>query len=134
MTITAPLVCIVDDADDYRFLLETNFKQYLPNCLLHLFTDGEDFLAALPQLSQKPQLIILDQHMPGWSGHQTLIALKQQTIYRSIPVVMMSADATHSEIACFYQAGAAAFLRKSVEFNGLQENLLNAYQYASKLN
>lgn len=124
-------VCLVDDADDYRFLVEAIFKRYLPSCSLSLFANGQAFLDALPQLSEKPNLVLLDQHMPQLSGYQTLLALKQQPKYRSIPVVMMSADASHSEIGSFYQAGAKSYLVKPTDFNALKETILGACQLVS---
>ncbi len=125
-------ICLVDDSADYRLLVEKTLRHQLPHCRILSFGDGQTLLNELLQMGEKPNLIILDQHMPKWSGHQTLMALKQHPAHRSIPVVMMSMDATHSEINNFYQAGAAIFLRKSMDFNILKENLLLAYQYASK--
>lgn len=124
-------VCLVDDSADYRFLIQTVLKRQIPHCQLHLFADGQALLAGLPHLSEMPSLILLDQHMPGWNGHQTLVVLKQHPMYRAIPVVVMSADATHTEVTSFYQAGANRFLPKSMDLNALQESLLVAYQYAS---
>lgn len=128
------LICLVDDNADYRFIVEKVLKHQLPHCEISSFEDGQTFLNELLQMSKKPNLIILDQHMPGWSGYQTLIALKQHSACRSIPVVMMSMDATSTETASFYQAGAATFLKKSLDFNILQDTLSVAYQYASKPN
>ena len=125
-----PLVCLVDDADDYRLLVETIFKRFFPDYSFRSFVNGPAFLAALPQLSETPDLILLDQYMPLLSGYQTLVTLKQQTAYQSTPVVMMSVDASHSEIASFYQARAAFFLPKPMDFHVLEETLLAAYQYA----
>lgn len=129
----ATFVCLVDDTADYRSLVELIFKGYLPGCSLRSFENGQAFLNTLQQLSEKPNLVLLDQHMPGLSGYQTLVALKQQAQYRFIPIVMMSADASHSEISSFYGAGAATFLPKPMDFNTLTETLLTACQYASKL-
>jgi DNA-binding NtrC family response regulator len=124
-------VCVIDDTADYRFLVEVIFKRYLPDYSLRLFVNGQAFLDTLPQLGERPNLVILDQHMPLLSGYQTLVALKQQHPYRSIPVVMMSADASHSEIKSFYQAGATTFIPKPMDFDALKEALLAACQWAS---
>ena len=124
-------VALVDDAADYRLVVAAIFKRHFPSCLLRLFVSGQAFLDALPQLGKKPNLVLLDQHMPQLSGYQTLVELKQQTLYRSLPVVMMSADASHSEITSFYEAGATTFLAKPTDFNSLKETLLAACQYAS---
>lgn len=126
------LICLVDDAADYHVVVNATLKRCLPHGQLSSFLDGQAFLDELILMSKKPHLIILDQHMPGWSGHQTLLALKQQPACRFIPVVMMSMDASYSEVASFYQAGAATFLRKPTDFNAFQEILLMACQYASK--
>lgn len=126
-------VYVVDDEADYRLLVEGIFECYLPTYSLYLFENGQAFLDELPQMSEKPNLVLLDQHMSQLSGYQTLMALKQQPDYRSTPVVMMSSDASHSEIGSFYEAGAATFLTKATDFNTLKETLLAACQYASKL-
>ena len=125
-------VCLVDDTADYRLLVEAIFERYLPAYSLRLFVSGKAFLDTLPQLSEKPNLVLLDQHMPLLNGYQTLVALKGQSQYRFIPVVMMSADASHSEIKSFYEAGARCFLAKSTDFNALTETLVAACQLASK--
>ena len=127
-----PLVCLVDDTDDYRSLVETIFTRYIPVYSLRLFASGQRFLDALPQLEETVNLLILDQHMPGLSGHQTLLALRREPNYHSLPVVVMSSDASHSEIKSFYEAGAVCYLPKQVDFNALKETLLIACQYASK--
>ncbi|MBD2755159.1 response regulator [Spirosoma validum] len=127
-----PQVCLVDDTADYRFLVESIFERYIPAYSLRLFVNGQAFLDTLPLMDEKPNLVLLDQHMPQLSGYQTLVALKHQTNYWSIPVVMMSADASHSEISSFYEAGATSFLTKSTDFNALTETLLAACQHASK--
>lgn len=125
-------VYVVDDTADYRLLIGEIFKRYFPNYSLYLFANGQAFLDELPQMSQKPNLVLLDQHMPQLDGYQILMALKRQPDYRSIPVVMMSSDASHSETSNFYEAGAATFLTKATDLNGLKEMLLAACQYANK--
>jgi CheY-like chemotaxis protein len=103
----------------------------MPSYSLRLFDSGLTFLDALPELSA--DLIILDQHMPGLSGLQTLRAVKQQPHCRSQPVVMMSAAASPSEIISFYEAGAIRYLAKQADVTPLKDSLLLACQLASKL-
>lgn len=125
------VVCLVDDDADYRLLVDIIFRRNMPSYSLRLFDSGLTFLDALPELSA--DLIILDQHMPGLSGLQTLRAVKQQPHYRSLPVVMMSAAASHPEITSFYQAGAIRNLAKQADVTRLKDSLLLACQLASKL-
>lgn len=126
------VVCLVDDTAEYRFLVEAIFTRYMPAYRLHLFDNGQGFLDVLPELGELIDLVILDQHMPGLSGYQTLLAIRRETNYSLLPVVMMSSDASHSEIKSFYEAGATSYLPKQMDFDALKESLLAACQYASK--
>lgn len=127
-----PVVCLVDNTADYRFLVDVIFTRYMPAYRLHLFESGQGFLDALPELGESINLVILDQHMPGLSGYQTLLAIRRETNHRSLPVVIMSSDASHSEIKSFYEAGVTSYLPKQVDVDALKESLLAACQYASK--
>jgi CheY-like chemotaxis protein len=131
---TTRLLCIIDDAADYRFLLQQLFSQSLAAYSVRLFASGQAFLEALPQLSEKPDLIILDQHMPDLDGHETLLRLKQLPDYQMIPVVMMSAQASPEEINGCYHAGANSFLLKPIDYNTLKETMLTISQYWLELN
>ncbi len=130
----AQLVCIVDDSADYRFLLQQLFSRFLPVYPVHLFAGGQAFLNELPKMSHRPSLILLDRHMPGLDGHQTLLHLKQHSVYQRIPVVMMSADATPVEINSCYEAGVNSFLGKEVQFDLLKEKLSLTCRYWLEVN
>lgn len=116
-------VCAVDDTADYRVLVQYLLQRGCPQCDLSLFADGEGFLCALARFAQLPNLILLDLHMGPFDGYQTLLALKQQPTYQSIPVVMMSALATQQEIRACYGAGVNAFIQKSLDFDVFKHQL-----------
>jgi len=132
--ITTSLVCIVDDAADYGFILKKLLNQSFPTGSVSLFTDGQTFLDQLPQLSPLPSLILLDRHMPLLDGHQTLLFLKGHLAYKKIPVIMMSADASADEINGCYEAGVNSFLRKPVDFNTMKKQLEILGQYWLEFN
>ena len=52
--------------------------------------------------------------MPGW---EVLAQLKAQPETRSIPVIVISADATKPQINRLMQAGAATYLTKPLDVN-----------------
>lgn len=131
---TAPLVCIVDDGVDYRFLLQHVFNRCFPAYSASFFVDGKNFLDELPGLDQLPSLILLDRHMPNLDGHQTLVLLKAHPLYKKIPVVMMSADASAEEINGCYNSGVNSFLRKPIGFDLLNKQLSIICQYWLELN
>lgn len=122
-------ICIVDDTADYRLLLGHLFRHYFPAYSVSFFTDGSEFLASLPHLSHPPRLILLDRHMPQLDGHQTLLRLKGDAVYKKIPVVMMSVDAMEEEIRGCYEAGANSFFLKPLDFDLLKEELERLCRY-----
>lgn len=128
------LVCVVDDQADFRFLLYQIFNRFFPAYTVHFFDSGYALLDELTDLSPKPSLILLDRHMPQLDGHQTLLRLKGSSIYKKIPVVMMSADASAVEINSCYEAGANSFLMKNLDFHELKMMVEAVCQYWLKTN
>ena len=70
----------------------------------HLETIGDDHPA--------PDVILLDLHMPGLSGMQTLQAIRENPRWRTIPVVILSSSDDGRHIDQAYLGGANAYLVK----------------------
>ncbi|PYL18137.1 MAG: hypothetical protein DME30_04305, partial [Verrucomicrobia bacterium] len=62
-----------------------------------------------------PDLILLDLHLPDLDGHEVLRQLKSLDTTRDVPVVVISADATASQIDRLMKAGAMAYLTKPLD-------------------
>lgn len=63
----------------------------------------------------KPDIILLDIHLPDMTGQAVLESLKEDSATRSIPVVIISADASAGTLERLMQAGAAGYLTKPIE-------------------
>jgi CheY-like chemotaxis protein len=63
----------------------------------------------------RPDLIMLDVHMPDLSGFEVLELLNRDERTASIPVVMLSADASREQIQRFRDAGARDYLTKPLD-------------------
>ena len=78
---------------------------------------------------QRPDLILLDVHLPDLPGWEVLAALRADPATRDIPVVVISADATSRQVQRLTQAGAAAYLTKPIDvpklMRVLDEHLLS---------
>ncbi len=63
----------------------------------------------------RPDLILLDIHLPDINGHEVFRKLKEDPATRSIPVLIVSASAMPAEIDSMLQAGAASYLTKPLD-------------------
>lgn len=145
----ASTVYVVDDGADYRFLVRKVFTQFLPQYNVALFPGGDSLLSHLQTSPVRPALILLDLHMPGLSGIQTLMRLKQDPFgngpavagvepegtgpdarpVRSIPVVMVTSSSSAQEIQACYEAGANSCLAKPIGFGPLRQRLTQVCTY-----
>jgi signal transduction histidine kinase/ActR/RegA family two-component response regulator len=63
----------------------------------------------------RPDLILLDLHLPDIMGDEVLRQLREIPATRETPVVMISADATAGQIKRLLDAGARAYLTKPLD-------------------
>jgi signal transduction histidine kinase/ActR/RegA family two-component response regulator len=81
-----------------------------------------------------PDLILLDLHLPGMLGEEVLARLLEDPRTASIPVVILSADATPGRIERVLAGGAEAFLTKPLDvakFLGVIDEILERELEAS---
>jgi PAS domain S-box-containing protein len=64
---------------------------------------------------QRPDLILLDVHLPDGSGLDVLSALKNDKATAGIRVVVLSADASVQQVTRMLEAGAAQYLTKPLD-------------------
>lgn len=63
----------------------------------------------------RPVLVLLDLHLPDMDGEQVLQRLRDDPRTSSIPVVIVSADATSGQVQRLLSAGAAAYVTKPID-------------------
>ena len=64
---------------------------------------------------ERPDLILLDLHLPDMKGEEVLRRLWAEPATRSIPVAVLSADATSTQEQRALAAGAIAYLTKPLD-------------------
>lgn len=75
--------------------------------------DGEEALAALQKMEEKPTLILLDIMMPKMNGFDVLRKLKEDGALKTIPVIMLTNLAGESDAEKALGLGAVLYLVKS---------------------
>jgi PAS domain S-box-containing protein len=84
-----------------------------PQISLSVSTLGLDGLAAVR--ARRPDLILLDMQLPDISGIELLRHLKQDEAVGSVPVVVVSADATPTHIQQALTSGALQYVTKPLD-------------------
>ncbi|MBX2844289.1 MAG: hybrid sensor histidine kinase/response regulator [Flammeovirgaceae bacterium] len=102
--------------DDEKVSLVTNLK-YLKDL------DEEHSIVGAPDgekaydlaLKKKPDLIIADWMMPKMTGLDLLVKLKSNSDTKDIPVIMVTAMATPSDLEKAFKAGVTDYIKKPVD-------------------
>ena len=119
------------DADvDNRQLMIYAFKQVDCSYHLHFFADGHSLLEEISIGHQLPDLILLDHHPPQIDGIQVLKTLKENSVWKFIPVVIWCSQEIQ-DIIEFYQLGANSYVEKSMKRDTLlpQVEILCSYWF-----
>lgn len=102
---------IEDNAANVR-VMRAMFEQ-LPQWQLLTATDGVRGLASARQ--HRPDIILLDIHLPGRDGYSVLADLRADAQTQAIPVVALTADAMPAQVERGARAGFARYLTKPVD-------------------
>ncbi len=90
---------------------------------LHSVNDGVEALTFLRREGKyasapRPDLILLDLNMPRKDGREVLQDIKNDTLLRSIPIVVMTSSEAEQDIVEAYELHANCYVTKPV---GLEE-------------
>jgi len=82
-------------------------------------SDGEQALDLLVKSFEKIDLLIVDKNMPKYAGDEVVKALRFMDTYNSLPIIMLTADATNEAKALGEQLAIDAFLTKPINAHKL---------------
>ena len=91
-----------------RLLLATGGR-----AALELLRDGPE--------PARPDIVLLDLNLPGFSGLETLAELKSDAALRRTPVIVLTTSKSQDEIDRCYDLGAAAVLNKPMRLRDHRE-------------
>ena len=105
-------VLCIEDNDANSRLIERILAQRDNIRLLFAKQGGEGLAQAR---EQRPELILLDLNLPDMHGSEVLRRLRQDKRTEGLPVVVISADATGTQIEQLLSAGARNYLTKPID-------------------
>lgn len=120
-SVKALKILIADDNRVNQQVLEGVLKHAGHNTLVA--DSGENTLDILADNFDSIDMLILDMNMPELSGIEVLQALQYMDTGNTIPVIMLTADATPEAKEKSLNAGANAFLTKPINSRALLEQV-----------
>ena len=107
-----PTILVVDDDPDLQKLVRTYLS--LEGFKMRAALKRDDILVALRQ-QPPPDLVLLDVQLPDANGFDILAKMRQHPVLKSMPVIMLTAEATREAVLRGLQGGADGYVTKPFE-------------------
>ncbi len=104
-------ILLVDDSMPMRSVIKKAFKA--AGYSASSFHEAASGMEALEQLANNwIDIVITDFTMPGMNGLEMLIKMKQNDLFKDIPVVVVTTEGSREKIDQFMKSGAAGYIKK----------------------
>lgn len=110
-SLTGRRILLIDDTEDARRLLR--YVLQLADAEVFEFAEATGVLEVAE--SERPDLILMDVHMPGLDGLSATRQLRAHETTRHIPIVIVSASAMPQDREAARQAGCDGFIAKPID-------------------
>jgi chemotaxis family two-component system response regulator Rcp1 len=113
------ILLVEDNEGDARLLREVLIETN-NSARLHVVADGVEAMAFLRYQgryldSPRPDLILLDLHMPRMDGLEALAQVKSDPRLKTIPIIVLTTSRSELDIAESYKLMASCYLAKPEE-------------------
>jgi two-component system, OmpR family, response regulator len=117
---TLEKVLYVEDEKKVQFITKFALER-LGGFTVYAGNSGTEALTVAPDFM--PDLALLDVRMPGMTGPETFVALRQLPGLEQLPAVFMTADVSPDDIAHYQSLGALGAISKPCEPEDLPDLL-----------
>jgi len=101
---------------------------------LRLLTASEANLGIELARSHQPEVILMDINLPGLSGTDAMIRLRNDPATAHIPVIALTANAMPRDVAKGMALGFFRYLTKPINIDEFFETLDSAFRFAERRN
>ena len=81
----------------------------------HAVLAARDVPSARAELEKKPQIVLLDIHIPGGGGETLLREIRSSAEFGELPVIALTASAMTGDKERFIRQGFTAYLSKPID-------------------
>ncbi|MFP5439061.1 MAG: response regulator [Bacteroidia bacterium] len=111
------VILLVDDDPDDQFLFREALEYAEEGAGFVVASNGMEAISTLEL--EKPNMVFLDLNMPLMSGEECLIAIRENTLWQELPVVIYSTSVAPEHEKTLLHYGATAVVKKPHDFMGL---------------
>lgn len=136
----SPVVVVDDSLPDAELAVAALQSGGLPNPIVVL-RDGGDVLDYFYRRGRHsggptalPALVFMDLKMPKVDGAEALRQLKEDPVYRDVPIVMLSSSREKEDVERCYALGANGYIVKPVDFLEFVPLVQQAARFWTRLN
>lgn len=115
-------ILLVEDDNDHAALAELALSQGDIDVDLVRVSNGQEAIAYLLQEAPftdavRPDLVLLDLHMPRMDGHEVLRTIRSNPGLSALSVVILTTSESYADIQLAYDHAVNGYLVKPVEFD-----------------
>ncbi|CAN5438911.1 response regulator [soil metagenome] len=122
------LIMLVDDDEDDRFFFGLAIAEFGSDYEFIQAQGCEKALQLLRQAITLPDYIFIDLNMPEMNGKECLKALKDDSAFKNIPVIIYTTSVSPSDIKEIYELGAAYYFKKPMTTHSLGAKIIEALE------
>ena len=127
------ILLVEDDADDVE-LLQIAFSDKNVNAMFTVLCQGDKVLPHLAASGAGPDIILLDLNLPKMHGKEILQAIKSDTRFAHIPVIMLTTSSAQTDREFCLKAGAANYFVKPIMLEEYYQMVGYIVRTAEKVN
>ena len=107
-------ILVVDDEADFAETMATRLE--MQGYEVEVVHSGEE---GLKKAQEKPDVVLLDVNMPVMNGHEVCQKLRQDSITKDLPIIMLTAKKSQQDKIGGLQIGADDYVVKSSDIEEL---------------
>ena len=122
-------ILVADDSEMNRSILRSMLEESYD---IIEAEDGLQAIAILQQMEQEISLVLLDIVMPNVDGFGVLSAMNKYNWIDSVPVIMISAESTHTFIERAYDMGVNDYISRPFDMMVVRRRVINTIMLYAK--
>lgn len=119
-------IVLVDDHVIIRNGLKELIEKLGPYTVSQQFDDGSSFMAALPELSGKADLVIMDIRMDEMNGDEAMALLRERQ--PELPVLILTLSGDEELVIKLFRLGVRGYLSKSCNASEMRDALSEIFE------